>query len=122
VVWVVSSNIVCARAGADIVVLVRVRGIPKGGQLGEAEAATQLSSHGIAVVVVEQSIDVFAIGETTSKGIERAVLLDQDDHILDLALPVTAMDLDGLRNGQRKAGQRNEGNNLRDNHLGRDWK
>ena len=51
--------------------------------------------------MVEQPIDVLAVSETASKGIERAVLLDQDDHILDLALPVTTMDLDSLGHGER---------------------
>src|SRR5690242_8084386 len=43
--------------------------------------------HGIAVVVVYQSIDASLIIETTSKGVKRSVLLNQDHNILDLALP-----------------------------------
>jgi hypothetical protein len=44
--------------------------------------------HGIAVVVMKQSINVFAVAQTTSKGIKRSVLLNENDNILDLALPV----------------------------------
>ena len=64
-----------------------------------------MSSHGVAVVVVKQSIDRPAVLETTSEGIERAVLLNQDNDVLDLALPVSAMDLNRLGHSQRKAGQ-----------------
>ena len=67
--------------------------------------------------MVKQSIDGPAVLEATSKGIEGAVLLDQDDDVLDLALPVSAVDLDGRGHGQRKAGQGEKRNNPRRNHL-----
>jgi hypothetical protein len=71
VVWIISSNIVRTRTSADIIVLSEVRSIPRRWLAGgEAEAAEELSSHGIAVVVVEQSIDVSAVVETTSKCIK----------------------------------------------------
>lgn len=78
-------------------------------------------SHGIAVVVVEQSIDGRVVGETTGEGIKGSVLLDQDDHILDVVLPVVVVvavpNLGRLRDGEHKARQGYEGNNARANHL-----
>lgn len=76
-----------------------------------------MDSHGVAVVVVQQSIDRAAIIETTGEGVEGAILLDKDDNVLDLALPVPTADLNGLGDSQRKAGQGDKRHNLRGNHL-----
>lgn len=76
-----------------------------------------MDSHRVAVVVVYQAIDRAAVLETAGEGVEGAVLLDQDDDVLDLALPVSATDLDGLGDGQREAGQGDKRHNPRGNHL-----
>lgn len=42
--------------------------------------------HGVAVVVMQQTVNLGVVVQATSEGVEGAVLLDQDDNILDLVL------------------------------------
>jgi hypothetical protein len=67
--------------------------------------------------VVEQSIDGRVVGETTGEGIKGSVLLDQDDYILDVVLPVVVAVTNLGRRGEHKARQGYDGNNARANHL-----
>lgn len=68
----------------------------------------------IAVVVVQESIDRRVVRKTTSKGVKRSVLLNQDHDIGDFAAPVTVgrvhMSLDaGDGAGQPSQGSESEG-------------
>jgi hypothetical protein len=59
--------------------------------------------HGVAVVGVQQAIDLGAVVEATGEGVEGAVLLDKDDDILDLAPPVASGT--GVGRDEREASQ-----------------
>jgi hypothetical protein len=68
VVWVIGSNVIGTRASTNIILLFRVRSVPKFVSLEIGNGRAHL--HGVTVVVVQQPIDRRIVREASSKGIE----------------------------------------------------
>ncbi len=103
VVWVIWSNIVRAGSSTDIVLLSGVRRVPN--LVSLVQFLDSLHLHGVAVIVVQQSIDASIVRQTTGESVKGSVFLDQDDNILDLALPVSFVpDCSWRSNGKARQG------------------
>jgi hypothetical protein len=53
--------------------------------------------------MMQKPINEKAVGQTTSKNVERSILLHQDNDILDLCLPITFVT--NIGDGEGKTGQ-----------------
>lgn len=66
--------------------------------------------HGVAVIVVKKSVNVRVVVQAAGKGVERPVLLDEHNDVLDLALPGVIMvlytcSLDNTGQSQKGSGK-----------------